>query len=86
MSQSEAFPVIFFMLSFYAFAIAVLFALAHSWDRALSNHPQRPGTPLSAISSLATENDAVSNEERPSHTRAASSSARPALPHDSNEN
>lgn len=80
MSQSGAFPVIFFMLSFYAFAVALLYALAHSWDRALSNHPQRPGTPRSAISSLAREIDEAPSEERPSRARTAAP-ARPALPH-----
>jgi hypothetical protein len=57
MPNSEAFPVIFFMLSFYAFAIALLFALAHAWDHALSNRPENPGTSHSALSSTTRDKD-----------------------------
>jgi len=42
MPDSEAFPVILFMLSFYAFAIALLFALARAWDQT-ATHRQSNG-------------------------------------------
>jgi len=37
MHTSEAFPVILFMLSFYAFAIALLYALARAWHQTASH-------------------------------------------------
>lgn len=37
MHESEAFPVIFFMLSFYAFAIALLYALSRAWHKTASH-------------------------------------------------
>jgi hypothetical protein len=36
MLENEAFPVVFFMLSFCAFAIMLLYALARAWQKALS--------------------------------------------------
>ena len=36
MFESEAFSVVFFMVSFYAFAITLLYALARAWQKALS--------------------------------------------------
>lgn len=42
MPTSEAFPVVFFMLSFYAFAIALLYALARAWDQT-ATHRQTNG-------------------------------------------
>jgi hypothetical protein len=41
MSESDAFPVIFFMLSFYGFCVAVLYALAKAWEQALSTRPDQ---------------------------------------------
>lgn len=41
MLQSEAFPVVFFMLSYYAFAIALLYVLARSWQKAVSGRTNR---------------------------------------------
>jgi len=40
MLESEAFPVVFFMLSFFAFAIALLYALARAWEKALSTRAE----------------------------------------------
>ena len=42
MPNSEAFPVILFMLSFHAFAIALLYALARAWDQSVT-HRQTNG-------------------------------------------
>jgi hypothetical protein len=42
MSDGDAFPVIFFMLSFFAFGAVVLYALAKAWEKALSGDPGNP--------------------------------------------
>lgn len=39
MFNEKAVPVILFMLSFYAFAIALLYALARAWDQTASHRP-----------------------------------------------
>jgi hypothetical protein len=39
MHDSDAFPIILFLLSFFAFGAVVLYALAKAWEQALSRHP-----------------------------------------------
>jgi hypothetical protein len=39
MIENEAFPVVFFMLSFFVFSIMLLYALARAWQKALSTRP-----------------------------------------------
>jgi hypothetical protein len=46
------------MLSFYAFAIALLYALAAAWHQTLSNRPQSPKISHAATSSPTREKDA----------------------------
>jgi hypothetical protein len=41
MPDSGALPVIFFMLSFYVFAIALLYVLARAWAEAISERPKQ---------------------------------------------
>ena len=48
MLDSEAFPVVFFLLSFYAFAIMLLYALARAWQKALSNQANEERSPETA--------------------------------------
>jgi hypothetical protein len=42
MSNGDAFPIIFFMLSFFAFGVLILYALAKAWEKALSGHKDTP--------------------------------------------
>lgn len=48
MLNSEAFPVVFFMLSFFVFAIALLYVLSRAWQKALSTrtYTDRTSAPL----------------------------------------
>jgi hypothetical protein len=39
MPDSAAFPIIFFLLSYFVFGSIVLYALAKAWEKALSGHP-----------------------------------------------
>jgi hypothetical protein len=41
MQNSEAVPAIFFILSFYVFAVMLLYALARAWQKALSTRADR---------------------------------------------
>jgi hypothetical protein len=55
MLKSEAFPVVFFMLSFYVFAIALLYVLSRAWQKALSTrtYTDRTSAPSSDRSNYA---------------------------------
>jgi hypothetical protein len=47
MLQSEAFPVVFFMISYWVFAVLLLYALARAWQKALSVSAERNEVPAS---------------------------------------
>jgi hypothetical protein len=45
MPSEDAAPVIFFIVSLYAFAIVLLYVLARAWEQALSTRTTKSGLP-----------------------------------------
>ncbi len=71
MPDDDATPVIFFLVSVYAFGIVLLYALARAWEQSLSTRPRR--------GEAADSGNAVSRGERsavPHPSRAMNAPAR----------
>jgi len=73
MLESDAFPVVFFMLSYYTFAIGLLYILARSWQKAL--YPQTEG-----ICAKASELNLTNYPHDVSSTASRTPNGKPILP------
>ncbi len=51
MPGEDASPIIIFLISFYAFAIVLLYVLARAWSQALSTRPDPSGKPSNSSNS-----------------------------------